>query len=679
VTHREIKGLDRQRLVAVTLIVLAVLTIPASKALGGPDPTAEHDDVSMALIEAMEYAVGADPRIRLAEQFRISSFGVVEQNAGPFNTKLGFKFSYDGGRSYLNEAQLHGENQKRTLFRELALISQQVADDLQEQLGGEDFVWADCPPGLVDFTVGDTNICISGRTQAIFELYQGLADAINYEEVADGLVRANLEAAGIAIDALNANAIAQRANLRNIGTVPTVLGSLTTAFDLRFTKLFRNGIVLEPGLILDGFQENYVGKPAVGAFGGKGTLDSIRSIVGVTVDIPLGKGRGKVSTAASENAAKESAEAALADEAFAITLSVENTALAYWDLAASQALLELLQETERIQVELLAIGEALVEAEEYAEADLHFVRGRLELTRGRAASAQEDVVRARVALADVMGQSLFSVDQAPMAADALPEVPAEDLDESLTIEAMVEAALQRRFDLAAARYRRGAAEFLARGAAFDLKRRVDLQMAVGYAGLYEFEGGGDIMRFDDLTTGWWEALSDFSAGPSFKLGLTFELPFGNRVARGRSVQNHALQQQSRIELRDLERTIANEIERITRALEQAIQEGRRRVVSVKLNQETLTSEIELYRGGEGSSIDVILTQETLVSEEVLLVSARRTIAFLATQLSFETGRLVDCRIADDEVTVMAFYPAGDVGSLGSDPVPGAGRSGDGSE
>ncbi len=201
-------------------------------------------------------------------------------------------------------------------------------------------------------------------------------------------------------------------------------------------------------------------------------------------------------------------------------------------------------------------------------------------------------------------------------------------------------------------------------------------MAVGYAGLYE---GGDIMRFDDLTTGWWNALSDFSAGPSFRLGLTFELPFGNRVARGRSVQTHALQQQSRIELRDLERTVANEIERITRALEQAIQEGRRRVVSVKLNQETLTSEIELYRGGEGSSIDVILTQETLVSEEVLLVSARRTIAFLATQLSFETGRLVDCRIADDEVRVMAFYPVGDVGSLGSDPSPSAGRSGDGSE
>jgi hypothetical protein len=137
------------------LIVLAVLTIPASKALGDPDPTAEHDDVSMALIEAMEYAVGADPSIRLAEQFRISSFGVVEQNAGPFNTKLGFKFSYDGGRSYLNEAQLHGENQKRTLFRELALITQQVADDLQEQLGGEDFVWADCPEGL-DITIGDT-------------------------------------------------------------------------------------------------------------------------------------------------------------------------------------------------------------------------------------------------------------------------------------------------------------------------------------------------------------------------------------------------------------------------------------------------------------------------------------------------------------------------------------------
>jgi outer membrane protein TolC len=629
----------------------------------------------MALVEAMEYSVGADPNIRQAEQFRIASFGVVEQNAGPFNTRLGFNFAYDGTRTYLNEAQLLAESQKRTLFRELAEITQRVANDLQDQLGGTDFVWADCPAGL-DITFGDTPICISGRTQAIFELYYGLADAINYQEVADGLVEANLLAAANAVDVLNITAFSQRSNLRNIGTMPIIDGTLTTAFDLRFTKLFRNGIVIEPGLLLDGFQSNYVGKPASPAFGGKSGVDSVRSVLGLTVDIPLAKGRGKVATAASENAAKESAEAALADEAFAIAVSVEGTALAYWDLAAFQALLELQQNSEGIQAELLGIGEVLVEADEYAEGDLYFVRGRLELTRGRVASARESVVNARVALADVMGQALVSVDEAPLAADSLPEVPAENIDSPVAIDALVDEALLRRFDVAAARYRRGAADYLAKGAAFDVKRRVDLRFGVGYAGLYE---GGDTTKFDDLATGWWEAVSDFSAGPSFSVGLTFELPVANRIARGRSVQAHGLQQQSWIKTRDLERTVANEIERLTGALQRAIEEGRRRSESVKFHEEALASEIELYRGGEGSSIDVILTQERLVAEEIQLVSARRTIALLATQLSFEIGQLVDCRIADEEVTVVAYHPHLDIASLAAAPSSVGGGSGNGSE
>ncbi len=251
-----------------------------------------------------------------------------------------------------------------------------------------------------------------------------------------------------------------------------------------------------------------------------------------------------------------------------------------------------------------------------------------------------------------------------------------DVDEPVAIEALVDEALLRRFDVAAARYRRGAAGFLAKGAAFDIKRRVDLQMGVGYAGLYE---GGDTTKFDDLATGWWKAVSDFSAGPSFRIGVTFELPVANRVARGRSVQAHGLQQQSWIEVRDLERTVANEIERLTGALQRAIDEGRRRGESVRFHEEALASDTELYRAGEGSSIDVILTQERLVAQEIQLVSARRTIALLATQLSFEIGQLVDCQIAGEKVTVVAYHPHLDLASLTAAPSPAGRGSGNGSE
>jgi outer membrane protein TolC len=603
----------------------------------------------------MALAVQADPSIRLAQEARTLSVGVVQENAGPFDLSLAFLFSFDSARSELNEAQLRGQRQRRDIFRQLSNNLDAVADDLQDQLGGTDFVWADCPSGL-DITIGSQRICISGRLRANYELWHDLAEATGASDIAAAMVLANRREAANTVDVLHLNAFIQRMNLRHMGSMPSVNETLTTAFDLRLTKMFRNGIVLEPGLILDAVQDNFVGKPANPEFGGKGIPDNVRSILGLTLDIPLGKGRGIVSTGAAEAAAKASADAALADEAFSISKSVERTALAYWDLAAAQALLELLQRSEALQVQLLEMGETLVEADEYPAADLHFVRGRVDLTRGRVASVQEQVAQAQVALAKAMGQQLTTIDQAPLAADSLPDMSAILASVPPEENQLVAAALGNRYDVAAANYRVVAANTLAKAASFDLKRRVDLQLGIAYVGLEE---GGDVTTLNDLTSGWWNAVSDFSAGPSFRLTLDFELPFGNSAARGRSAQSFALERQSRIQSRNLERIIANEVDRLVGSLRRAIDEGRRRTVAVESFRDVLGSDIELFRAGEGSSIDVVLAQEQLVAEEITLVAVRRSIARLATQLSFQVGRLVECRIDDGGVTVEAFHSPGD--------------------
>lgn len=674
-THRDVHRLNRSLTSAMFRAAALVAALHVGAAVAEPSPSINTDGTALTVFDAVEFAIASDPAIQLARQARDAALGAVDQNRGPFDLNLSFQLSYDGARSYLTDAELHAERQKRTLFRELATNLQRVADDLQDQLGGTGFVWADCPQGL-DITIGDTPICVSGRTRAIFDLYEDMANATNNQGAVAALVDANRRVAANAVDILNLTAFSQRSNLRNIGTMPSINDSLTTAFDLRLTKLFRNGIVLEPGLILDAFQDNYVGKPFAPAFGGKGVPDNVRSILGVTLEVPLGKGRGAVSTAAAENAARALAEASLADEAFAVTSSAERTARAYWNLSAAQAILALQQKTEALQTELLEVGETLVEADSYAEADLAFLRGRLQLTRGRVASAWQTVLQARVNLAEVMGQQLAVIEDAPVAADGLPEVPLAGADRLPTVSDMVQGALERRFDIAALRSRRTSAEILARGAGFDLKRRIDLQLAAGIAGLHE---GGNVTHLDDLFEGSWKALSGFSAGPSFRLGFRFELPFGNRVARGRSVQAHALEQQSRIQLRDLERIVANEIERTSGALTKTLEEGRRRQRSVDHYREALASDVEIYRAGEGSSIDVLLTQESLLAEEIQLVSARATIALLATRLAFEMGRLVDCRIADDEVIVTALNPPGRLAALTSPPGPQDAGSGDGPE
>jgi outer membrane protein TolC len=608
----------------------------------------------IGLMAALEYVVEADPAIQLAREARAASFGALAENAGPFDLEFDLLFSFDADRTLLSEAQLLSESQRRDIFRQLSNNLDEVADDLESQLGGTDFIWADCPEGL-DITIGDQQVCISGRVRANIELWRDLAEAVGADDIADAMVLANQREVANVIDILRLTAFFQRDNLRNMGVRPSMQELTTSTVDLRLTKAFRNGMVLQPGIILDGIRDNYVGKPLLPNFGGKGIPDRVDSIIGVTLDIPLGKGRGRDSTGAAEAAARRTADAALADEAFTVSQSVQSTALAYWNLAATQALLDLYVESEAIQAEILEMGEALVEADEVPSADLNFIRGRLELTRGRVASAREDLVRARVDLVRAMGGSLRNIGEAPFAGDALPGIGAWADATALDFNGLAAEALNQRFDLLAARHREAAAGILSKAASVDLRRRVDLQLAVAYSGLYE-DPDLDVTDPGDVVEGWWEAISNFDAGPSYRVMLDMELPFGNRVARGQSAQSFALTQQARIQSRDLERTVVNDIRELAQTLDRAVREGREREASVAAYREALESEIEVFRAGEASSIDVILTQEALVAEQLTLVTIQRVAAILATQLTFETGQLVDATIDDDAVTVVALRP-----------------------
>jgi outer membrane protein TolC len=641
----------RSRLPGATAGAVALLLAlwPALWALA--EPTRGEP---LELMAALEFVVDADPTILLAREARTASFGALAENTGPFDLSFDLLFSFDSDRTLLSQAQLLSESQRRDIFRQLSNNLDAVADDLEDQLGGTDFVWADCPEGL-DITIGDQQVCISGRVRANIELYRDLAEAVGADDLADAMVLANQREVANVVDILHLTAFFQRDNLRNMGTRPTVQEMVTSTVDLRLTKAFRNGMVLQPAIILDGIRDNYLAKPLLPNFGGKGIPDRVDSIIGVTLDIPLGKGRGRESTGAAEAAARATADAALADEAFTISESVESTALAYWNLAAAQALLSLYEQSEALQAEILEIGNQLVEADEVPEADLRFIEGRLELTRGQVASAREDVIRARVDLVRVMGGSLRVIDDAPFAGDDLPGI-SEWMDVAAPdFSGLAADALNRRFDLVAARHREAAARILSRAAAVDIRRRVDLQLAVAYSGLYE-DPSLDVTDPGDVVEGWWEALSNFDAGPSYRVMLDVELPFGNRVARGRSAQSFALEQQARIQSRDLERSVVNEIRRLSESLGRAVAEGRKREASVEAYREALASDIDLFRAGEGRSIDVILTQESLVAEQIVLVSIQRVAAVLATQLSFESGQLVDATIGDEAVTVVALRP-----------------------
>ncbi len=633
-----------------------VLTPIATPAAQEAEPARQEQAASggaIALPDAARIALSRNPTIQLARENTLASEGLLRQNTGPFDLGLGMIFSAEYNRIHLTQAQLDAEKQKRDLFRILAENLQSVADDLERQLNEseEGFVFADCGRGF-DLTIGNRPICISARQQANMELFLSLAEASGAEDIAAALVEANRREAANIVDILNITAYTQRENLRKMGMIPTLNDTLTVSLDLRLAKLFRNGMLLQPTVMLTSVQDNYHGKPRSPSYGGKGIPDTVRSVLGLTLDIPLGKGRGTVSTGAPERAAQASARAALESEAHTIAAQVQAVALAYWSLAAAQERLHLLEASEALEQRLLEMAKSLVAADELPRADLDFVRARLERTRGSVAAARQGVISARVSLADAMGVEVSDIEQAPLAADALPmlppdfEIPAWDPGE------LGRMALERRYDLAAAADRLEASRILSEAARFDLKRRVDLQLGFAYAGLEE---GGDITQATDFFKGWGNAITDFAAGPSFRVVLDFELPFANRVAQGRFMQARSLEEQGRIQRRDLERTILNTVEDLAVSLQKAMAEVLKRARGLERQNAALDAEIQRFEAGESTAIDLILTQEQQVQQEILLVGARQNMASLLTRLRFETGTLVDLRIDEGHVIVEGLH------------------------
>jgi outer membrane protein len=638
---------------AVLPLLLVLLSILAATTVRGaaekPLPPA------MTLLDAVEAALHLDPNLHLAREASLERRGRFQEARGTFDLTFTASPAFEHSVGPLTFSQRDFERQRRTLFRQLSLTLDEVADDLHQQLlAGNGLVFQECPRGL-DIVIGGTSICISGLLRANQELLLKLSEGLGLEEAVAALVQFNRNNAEIIRDILWTQAFIQRELLRNAGTIPDATERRTLTLDLRLLKTYRNGVEVSPGILIEGSHENWAGKSMNPGLGGRGIPDSIRSSVGVTTRIPLGKGAGRLSVTAPENAARFNLEAAQASEAHAAADTVRRVALAYWNLVTAQERLSLLEESSRISERLDEIGSALVEAGELAERDLSHLRSRGGLIRASVAEARQAVIRARLTLANVVGLGTASSDLAPVASETFPDIP-EDLDlRSWQSGNLLDLALRSRLDLASLRRLEDSAELLAQAAQVDLRRRTDLSFTIGYNGLKEW---GSITRAGDVFSNMGSAISDFRAGPSARVSLNIDWPIENSVAKGRLVENRALARQSHIGTRDLERTISESVVRLLGSLERALAELRHREDAVAFYRQALESETEKFQSGEGSVIDVILAEEAQTQEQLNAVSAKQTVISLLTELRFEVGTLVSTSVSEGHIVVSDVRPTG---------------------
>ncbi|MFV2071596.1 MAG: TolC family protein [Thermoanaerobaculales bacterium] len=607
---------------------------------------------------AVQLGLRNDPAIFIAREQRRVSEAIRRQSEGVFDTLVFLNPVLEHSSSFLTASQLKNESfNKRQLFRQLDFVFGAVADEIEAQLESGVFEpLTVCQAGEITITIGTETYTVSCPPPSVTVDVNSIVDvatAMGEDEISEALTQSYRRQLEILLVTSRFVAFVGRELLRTTGVVPTIQDQTTLSLTLGLDKLYRNGIVFSPQIQIQALRDNFRGKPLDPTFGGKGVLIAYRSRLGATIDMPLGKGRGVVTTGAPERAAELSLQASLESEAFSMSKSMRNALVAYWAVVAAQERVAVLEASVARDAGLLEIGEALIEAEELAKGDLVFVRALHAVTVGSLETARQLLVQTRLQLASVLGLDVSSLDEAPLAADTFPPLPTDAQLVAWRELARTNVAFERRSDLKAAVYTQESARTLADAAKADLKRRVDLNFSAWYSGLFEdnkdLETGAMIQGFVNAFEGGF-------TGPSARIALDFDLPFRNNLASGRFLESRSRERRSTIDAQNLRRLISVEVEKKLGAIVDARREVKRHLAAVEFHRQSLEAETELFRYGEATAVNVAQTEETQIAEILALIASRQRLATLVSQLRFELGDLLQYRIADGGVVVEAVRP-----------------------
>ncbi|MCG6964449.1 MAG: TolC family protein [Acidobacteria bacterium] len=657
--------------------LLAILLIlPAAAAAGTPptEPGAPFAPVrltssTITLENAVSIALHNDPGIYLAREQAYQRLGTLQQAKGSFDLGIELTPSFEHQSSPVTPGQSKNEWGKRLLMNSIATVFQRIADGLEEQLASDVLKpVTDCVDTTIEFGTQRFDVICPPEDRQVDVLTEiELARDRGKLDIEDRLrqsFRREFQTLQVSSSLI---AYVGRVLLRALGLQPTIQDRETLSLDLAFPKLYRTGISLTPQIMLEGVKDNYRGRPLNPTYGGKGNLNSYTARLGLSLDIPLGKGRGIVSTGAPEVAAGYSYDSSLETVAHTMSDSVQRTLIAYWNVVGAQQSLALLQQSAGQEAELVKIGEDLADGGEIAPADLVYVRARLEATRGTVSQARQALLQARVSLAKTIGLSVERLDDTPLASGDFPPPPSAALIQSWRSAPLGRAAVARRSDVLAAHKLADAAKVLADAARADLKRESTLSFTVFYSGLFESPEPMDARNFG---RGYYDALFSNFTGPSALITLNFNLPFRNNVALGRYEQSRALQLRSEITAGNLERVVSARVEELIGTVARATDSIARHEAAAASYRQTLEDETEKFKAGESSVVDVVLTEEREISERLQLVSARLRLATLMAQFRYEMGTLVDYRIEDGQVVVTDVWPTGQTQEGMSETQPG---------
>ena len=612
-------------------------------------PTVTLPEIS--LLDAVRIALDHDPNIMLREEQTDFQRGISQEATGQFDTSFLGAVTLQYTQTELTDGAKKSERDKRKQEADAARdLDQQAA--LTEEALAELIRLQNDPEG---FRLSDSRLLdVQNQLDLVNALIRANADnplvAAELTRLRDQVIQEEVDQLRAKIRDLRKEEADALERLRKLGSIPEIDQSFFGSMSFRLVKPFRSGISISPSLEISGEGADFQGKPRDIRFGGKGGKDLYRADLGVSFDVPLGRGAGMESAASRETSSLIDYEASKYALEHSSSTTVFITALAYWDLVAAQQRVGIFQESRALQGRLVGITRAMIQGDELPGVELPRVQASEAGILVTLGSAERTLHDARVSLARTIGLNVEDIINAPLASENFPLPPAEAFMDQVSTALLIREAIARRYDYKSALQLQESGKILLRAAWLDLRPLINLRGDLKYTGLGEDSSiGGGIAK--SVFHNW--------TGPSTKLTLSVDKPIENNVWEGRLVQREADFRQRAISTGDLERTIKAGVVQTWAALQEAAQQVRESNNAVRYYREITGAEVERLRLGGSTLIDTITTEQRLVESQLGLISARQQYANLLAQLRFETGTLVThtpegSRVTEENLKRMPF-------------------------
>jgi outer membrane protein len=348
----------------------------------------------------------------------------------------------------------------------------------------------------------------------------------------------------------------------------------------------------------------------------------------LTANIPLFKKAGVLYNDAEEIGARIGYESKLLTLRNQAQKTASDAAQAYWGMVAALEKFALQDRAYRVDALLADLSKQMAEGGGVPYSEVTLADGRRSQSFAQRTQALVSVYDAAKKLAITIGLRSDQLHRLPLAFQSFPTI-SEHQPRTLNSDALVDAALARRLD-------RAAALQTIRSKQVSLaKAKEDLTIAPSLT-----TGIGTDINNEKLTD------SDGQSQRGTKLGLDLSLeaqlawPFANNSSKGGVVLAQADLNQAVIQMEDLSTTIAANVTASADTIQELGSDVETQLKAVTAFRKSFDDMREKFRRGATTMFETIQSEEQLTTAETQLVDFRLALANAIVDLRYETATLL---------------------------------------